>query len=181
MSVKQLKVIGSFLIFTSLIIAFLYNGFGLNKYIEATSYIDRMPESEKNKAYSMLSQTASNSFHSGTLAKVFSKNNQIISIWIWSPLGLESFKTSDRTIYSSFDICTENKWKQPSSRVHKNDNIGSSSWLSFIKVGDSVNIYLEGASSGGNTKYIKEVVGYDWWVFTQQTPFTFFEKRCQNH
>lgn len=145
----------------------LYFYGGLKQYVRATSVINNLPEEDKNLGWQDLKLTDAREGRGGILAGTwFGK------VWTWSADGLQAYAVDDYSIYSFFDGCSD----EPRSRLKRGERNAITrsiyklmdDWRTVVKPGDYVVVYLAQPEEGWVTGNLREIYGYNFWLFLKR-------------
>ena len=172
------KVISIFSVFLSFSFIFtfiyLFYFFGLRDYINVIASIDKLGLDDKKSAQSQFFISDDGVKYSGTLAHV--SNNRI---WVWTNYKLKSFKVDQYSVYSFYSACSaiqgEDFSTQGKFSVSRSVDSKISDWKKKTKVGNYINLWLTTKEKGGTVGNLREIYGYDWWVFMP----TDIKKQCE--
>ena len=148
----------------------LYQYAGLKYYIKAAGYIDQLPEASRSGAWKDFIGTTSDRYYNGIYAGDFMGR-----VWVWGKSGLRSFATSQYTIYSFFDGCTdkflnsENHVGEGLPILDRSVTTDKSKWKNKASAGDLTQITIASEVKPGT---LKEISNYNFWYFIQKDQIT---------
>lgn len=141
----------------------LYQYAGLKYYVKAVNFIHRLNGAEKNQVSEEFSGI-SKGLYSGILAGVW--KGKLTGIWIWSRYGLRFFRTDQYSIYSFYDGCIA---PIIDKKIPRLISFNIEEWASLVKVGDFIEIMVANKENGGTIGNLREVWGYNFWIFMHKT------------
>ncbi len=168
-----IQKIGLFLIIFVSIGSFIFFFFGITKIWEAFSYINTLDQQLKENSVRQLRNFPKSGVYSGIYSQQVTFN-KTSTIWLFNYDGLKKFKTNSNTVFSSFSLCKDERWKNPQQNITKNANMNYQDWQKSLKQGD----YIQVITSKEDERNVKEITSYDWWAFSSQIPVNYFQKRC---
>lgn len=166
------KILGTSLIFVALLTTFIYWFFGVNYIISAYVKIKNIPESSINALVSLNSRDWWDRQAKGILLRKYGKD-RLKGVLVWNLDGIKYYKSGENIKFNSFSICEDGKWNNTGAKMPKNVNINYDSWEKKTKQGDFVEFLLSGEG------YVEDITVYDWWVFAQPLPYSYFELTCK--
>lgn len=166
-------VIGGFLILVGFTISILYFKFGLREYLDVLSSIDKMDSSLRSKArneFFSISSDLPYEQYGGIIAYVNTSDKPGVAIW--GKDGLKYFKAYQDTVYSFFELCTDENIEAirfyQSYTILPQITTNISEWNKRAYVGRSVAIEI---ADGKYKGYIREAKSSDWYQFLPAKPY----------
>lgn len=143
-------------------------------WVRAKDKIEQLPEEKRLKAWEDFEGYAPQKMYGGIFAGV-----ALNRIWVWSREGLKSFPVDRYSTYSWYDGCNTEVLSElnegVAGAIGRKVFTNISGWNKEIKAGDYVRIYLTTAEMGGTTGNLREIYGYNFWLFLPVG----MEERCE--
>jgi hypothetical protein len=134
---------------------------GLREYVRVLRYIAQIDTVVRPATAEKFDGRSADSVYGGILAGIY-----FDQIWLWSSEGLKHYPLTDGgSSYTYFSMCyEENRAKLAQGDVNlaiRRLNTTADQRIWRGKSGDYVRVELDGEE-------VREVHGFDWWVFAQQ-------------
>ena len=104
----------------------------------------------------------------------------IPGVWIWGEKGPRFFRSDEDTVFSYFRMCVPEALEAIRARKRfspsRTIDIDIAEWNKKIDAGNFVTVLSNVPGNGGNLGRLKEVFGYDWWVFNPAIPV---DRQCE--
>jgi len=161
---KRWIYVGGVAILILSIIAWAYFRSGIREYLGARAAIQRLSIEKQAMAESDFFAEGDEDKYGGILAGTFADR-----VWIWGKRGLRGFKIDQYSVYSFFSLCRPGLIQKIQEgggmTVDREVYPTATEWRAHVKVGDFVTAMITKEDMGGEIGNMREIYGYDWWVF----------------